>query len=186
MIENGERNSRTRNPPTTKGDSVDVEIHLVGGQPHIRSYDVDGNHHLQPLTRRRIVKRLNKTPDRYRMAAEYHLTTATGEPDGCIRIRLDQTKQDQLAGYNLPEHLRAFPENDPVFADIQRPLRASAESANRTIDDHLPRERLHHYGFEKNQLSMLAWQAYRNAQTQAVFAPQLQTAAHSSPLRQTA
>jgi hypothetical protein len=69
-----------------------------------------------------------------------------------------------LTGYNRPEHLRAFPETDPVFADIQRPLRSSAESANRTIDDHLPRERLHHFGFEKNRLSMLAWQTYRNAQ----------------------
>ncbi len=50
------------------------------------------------------------------------------------------------------------------------PLRASAESANRFIDDHHPRgERLHHYGFEKNNLSMLAWQAYRNAQTEQVF-----------------
>jgi len=48
-------------------------------------------------------------------------------------------------------------------------LRASAESANRVIDDHHPRERLHHYGFEKNNLSMLAWQSYRNAQTEHVF-----------------
>lgn len=59
-----------------------------------------------------------------------------------------------------------------MFTRIQRPLRASAEAANRTIDDHLPRERLHHYGFEKNQLSLLAWQAYRNAQTEAIFTQQ--------------
>ncbi|HSJ28095.1 MAG TPA: hypothetical protein VLB67_07765 [Acidimicrobiia bacterium] len=71
---------------------------------------------------------------------------ATGETVGYIRIRLDQTTQIQLTGSNWPEHLH-------------------------TIDDHLPRERLHHFGFEKNQLSMLAWQTYRNAQTQAVFAP---------------
>jgi hypothetical protein len=109
----------------------------------------------------------------YRISAEYDVITdpATGETDGYVRIRLDQTAEDQLTGYNRPEHLRAFPETDPVFADIQRPLRSSAESANRTIDDHLPRERLHHFGFEKNQLSMLAWQTYRNAQTEAVFAP---------------
>jgi hypothetical protein len=88
-----------------------------------------------------------------------------------VRIRLDQTAQDQLTGYNRPEHLRAFPEGDPILEHVQKPLRASAESANRTIDDHHPRERLHHFGFTKNTLSMLAWQIYRNAQTQAVFAP---------------
>ena len=106
------------------------------------------------------------------MFAEYDVITdpATGKTDGYVRIRLDQTAEDRLSGYNRPEHLRAFPETDPVFADIQRPLRSSVESANRTIDDQLPRERLHHFGFEKNQLSMLAWQTYRNAQTEAVFA----------------
>jgi hypothetical protein len=155
------------------GPPVDVEIHLVGGAPHIRTFDVDGNQHLQPLERRRINRRHNKRDGDYRISAEYDVITdpATGETDGYVRIRLDQTAEDQLTGYNRPEHLRAFPETDPVFADIQRPLRSSAESANRTIDDHLPRERLHHFGFEKNQLSMLAWQTYRNAQTEAVFAP---------------
>ena len=54
---------------------------------------------------------------------------------------------------------------------IQRRMPASAESAKRIVDDHLPRERLHHFGFEKGQLSMLAWQAHRNAQTEAIFAP---------------
>jgi hypothetical protein len=89
--------------------------------------------------------------------------------DGYVRIRLDQTAEDKLSGYNRPEHLRAFPETDPLYTLVQKPLRASAESANRYIDDHHPRERLHHYGFEKNTLSMLAWQAYRNAQTETVF-----------------
>lgn len=120
------------------------------------------------------------------MSAEYEVPTATGDTYGYVRIRLDQTTDDKLTGYNRPEHLRAFPEDDPVFAEIHRPLRASAESANRTIDDHLPRERLHHYGFDKNQLSMLAWQAYRNAQTEAVFAPQLRPASNGPPVRQTA
>jgi hypothetical protein len=36
-----------------------------------------------------------------------------------------------------------------------------------------PRERLHHFGFDRNQLSVVAWQAYRNGQTEAVFAPHL-------------
>ena len=90
-----------------------------------------------------------------------------------LRIRLDQTSEDVLTGYNRAEHLRAFPEHDPVFVEIQRRLRASAESANRIVDDHLPRERLHHFGFDKGQLSMLAWQAHRNAQTEAIFSPGL-------------
>jgi hypothetical protein len=110
----------------------------------------------------------------------------TGETDGYVRIRLDQTAEDKLTGYNRPEHLRAFPEDDNAFVDIQRPLRASAESANRVIDDHLPRERLHHFGFTSNQLSMLAWQAYRNAQTEAVFAPdRLHPLSNAPPLKQT-
>lgn len=102
-----------------------------------------------------------------------------------MRIRLDRTAQDELTGYNRPEHLKAFPETDPVFDDIQRPLRASGESANRTIDDHLPRERLHHFGFRTNQLSMLAWQAYLNAQTQAVFAPHHPNRSADPPLQST-
>jgi hypothetical protein len=155
------------------GPPVDVEIHLVGGAPHIRTFDVDGNQHLQPLQRRRITRRQNRSDGDFRISAEYDVITdpVTGEGDGYVRIRLDQTAEDRMTGYNRPEHLRAFPETDPVFADIQRPLRSSAESANRTIDDHLPRQRLHHFGFEKNQLPMLAWQTYRNAQTEAVFAP---------------
>jgi hypothetical protein len=63
--------------------------------------------------------------------------------------------------------------NTILSSSSQRRLRASAESADRIVDDHLPRERLHHFGFEKGQLSMLAWQAHRNAQTEAVFAPAL-------------
>ncbi|HUF95978.1 MAG TPA: hypothetical protein VMO52_07850 [Acidimicrobiia bacterium] len=66
-----------------------------------------------------------------RLSAEYDVTTEDGAPDGYVRIRLDQTAEDLLAGYNRPEHLRAFPETDPLFIDVQRPLRASAESANR-------------------------------------------------------
>lgn len=93
-----------------------------------------------------------------------------GNQNGYVRLRLDQMAQDQLTGYNRTEHLRAFPETDPIFTSLQKPLRASAESANRTIDDQHPRERLHHYGFEKSHLSMLAWQAYRNGQAEAVFA----------------
>lgn len=156
------------------GPSVSVEIHLVAGEPHIRSHDVDGNQHLRPLRRRRINKRPSRAGDGFRLSAEYDVVNeATGASDGYIRIRLDQTSQDVLTGYNRTEHLRAFPEHDPVFIEIQRRLRASAESANRIVDDRLPRERLHHFGFEKGQLSMLAWQAHRNAQTEAIFAPAL-------------
>ena len=169
------------------GPSTSVEIHLVGGAPHVRAYDVDGNHRLRPVRRKRINKRPNKTGGGFRLSAEYEvLDEATGETDGYVRIRLDQTDEDILAGYNRPEHLRAFPEDDAVFIEIQRPLRASAESANRAIDDHLPRERLHHFGFEKGQLSMLAWQAHRNAQTEAVFAPQLGTSTARLNLKQSA
>ncbi|HUP15329.1 MAG TPA: hypothetical protein VM848_04690 [Acidimicrobiia bacterium] len=116
----------------------------------------------------------SRTGDGFRLSAEYGvIDEAPGQNDGYIRIRLDQTSEDVLTGYNRAEHLRAFPEHDPVFVEIQRRLRASAESANRIVDDHLPRERLHHFGFEKGQLSMLAWQAHRNAQTEAFFAPAL-------------
>ncbi len=154
------------------GPSTSVEIHLVGGEPHVRGYDVDGNQHLRPLRRRGINRRPSRTGDGLRLSAEYDVfNQATGEKDGYIRIRLDQTSEDALTGYNRAEHLRAFPEHDPVFIEIQRRLRASAESANRIVDDHLPRERLHHFGFEKGQLSMLAWQAHRNAQTEAIFSP---------------
>lgn len=77
--------------------------------------------------------------------------------------RLDQTAEDKITGYNRPEHLRAFPETHQTFNTIEKPLRASAESAKRYIDDHHPRERLHHYGFQRNSLSMLAWQIHQNA-----------------------
>ena len=153
------------------GAPRDIEIQLVGGAPHIRRFDVNGDEHLTPLSRRRINKRVNKQDRQVRLSAEYEVTDAAGETDGYVRIRLDQTAEDQLTGYNRPEHLRAFPEGDPIFEPVQKPLRASAESANRTIDDQPPRERLHHFGFTKNTLSMLAWQLYRNAQTRAVFAP---------------
>lgn len=66
-------------------------------------------------------------------------------------------------------HLRAFPETHHILDTIQKPLRASAESANRYIDDHHPRERLHHYGCQRNTLSMLAWQTHQNAQTETIF-----------------
>jgi hypothetical protein len=55
-------------------------------------------------------------------------------------IRLDHTAEDQLTGYNRLEHLWVSPEGDPNFEQVQRPLRAPAESANRTIDDHHPRK----------------------------------------------
>lgn len=151
------------------GLSTPIEIHLVGGAPHIRSYDVDGNQHLTPLHRRRINKRHNKKDRTVRLSAEYDIPGSGGEDDGYVRIRLDQTSQDKLNGYNRPEHLRAFPETDPIYTRIQKPLRASAESANRYIDDHHPRQRLHHYGFKNNTLSMLAWQTHRNAQTENIF-----------------
>ena len=151
------------------GPPKQVEIHLVGGAPHIRIHDVDGNPHLQPLQRRRINRRVNNKTGTIRLSAEYDVANNDQTTDGYVRIRLDQTAEDKLSGYNRPEHLRAFPETDPLYTLVQKPLRASAESANRYIDDHHPRERLHHYGFEKNTFSMVAWQAYRNAQTEAVF-----------------
>ena len=174
-------------PPRFEGNPATLNqthLNLVGGQPHLRTHDVDGNQHLQPLLRRRLNRRRNKATGSYRMSAEYQVEDPNGEPDGYIRIRLDQTSQDQITGYNRPEHLRAFPEADPVFTDIQRPLRATAESANRTIDDHLPRERLHHYGFDTNHLSMLAWQAHRNAQTETIFTNRHWPSASDPPLPQ--
>jgi len=169
----------THHPAT--GDPVDVDIHLVAGAPHIRTYDVDGKEHLQPLPRIRINKRPNQASGTYRMSAEYSVESPNGKHDGYIRIRLDQTAQDQISEYNRAEHLRAFTEDDPIFTEIQKPLRATAESANRTIDDQLPRERLHHFGFQTNQLSMLAWQAYRNAQTQAIFLPEQRRSSDEPP-----
>ena len=165
------------------GPPKPVDIHLIAGAPHIRTYDVDGNQHLTPLTLRRINKRINKTDQTVRLSAEYDVPTPTGEPDGYIRIRLDQTAEDKITGYNRPEHLRAFPESHDTFNTIQKPLRASAESANRYIDDHHPRERLHHYGFQRNTLSMLAWQTHQNAQTETIFARH--PLPHPEPLSQT-
>jgi len=154
------------------GSTREVEIHLVGGAPHIRTFDVNGNEHLQPLKRIRINKRYNKSTNTFRMSAEYQVPAPDQESGGYLRIRLDETAEDLIRGYNRPEHLRAFPESDPTYVNVQKPLRASAESANRAIDDHHPRERLHHFGYETSHLSMLAWQAYRNGQTEAIFAPQ--------------
>jgi hypothetical protein len=107
------------------------------------------------------------------MFAEYEVEDSTGRSDGYVRLRLDQTAKDESAAYNRPEHLRAFPEADPIFTALQKPLRASAESANRTIDDQHPGVRLRHFGFEKSHLSMLAWQAYRNGQVEAIFSPDM-------------
>jgi len=107
------------------------------------------------------------------MYAEYDVPADSGFKAGTVRLRLDQTSDDTARRYNRPEHLRAIPETDPTFKTVQHPLRAAAESANRTIDDHLPRERLLHYGFERNALSMCAWQAYRNTLTAKVFTPAL-------------
>ena len=163
------------------GQSREVEIHLVGGAPHIRTFDVDGNQILNRLVLRRINRRDNKREGSVRLSAEYGVVDRDGQTDGYLRLRLDQTAADGLKGYNRPEHLRAFPEDSNIFVEVQRPLRGSAESANRSIDDNLPRERLHHFGFEKNQLSMLAWQVYRNAQTEAIFAPGLVDDAEEQP-----
>lgn len=51
----------------------------------------------------------------------------------------DSTKRPNtnLNGYNRPEHLRAFQETGPLFTKIQRPLRASSESANSVAADQL-------------------------------------------------
>ncbi|MEX2133273.1 MAG: hypothetical protein WEB67_03940, partial [Acidimicrobiia bacterium] len=96
-----------------QGEPRQVEIHLIGGAPHIRTHDVDGNQHLKPLHRRRVNKRTNKKDGTVRLSAEYNVIADNGTTDGYIRIRLDQTTEDKLAGYNRPEHLRAFPETDP-------------------------------------------------------------------------
>lgn len=120
------------------------------------------------------------------MYAEYDVPTDNGLKAGTIRLRLDQTLGDTARRYNRPEHLRAIPETDPTFKGVQHPLRAAAESANRIIDDHLPRERLLHYGFQRNALSMYAWQAYRNTLTAQVFTPALTSAGTDPPQAQIA
>lgn len=98
------------------------------------------------------------------------LVSQSSNPD---RIALASPgSRELLDRLPIASEVRAFPKTDPIFAKLQEPPRASAESANRTIDDSHPRERLHHYGFHKSHLSMLAWQTYRNAQTESVFAPE--------------
>ena len=52
---------------------VTFEIRLVGGAPHIRLYDVDGNPIFQRLHRRRINRRINKKDGTVRLSAEYDM-----------------------------------------------------------------------------------------------------------------
>lgn len=83
-----------------------------------------GNEHLQPLQRRRLNRRLNRGTGTYPISAEYQVEGPNGEPDGYVRIRLDQTVQ---------------------------------------------------------HLSMLAWQAHRNAQTETIFTARHTTADPTRP-----
>jgi hypothetical protein len=105
------------------------------------------------------------------MYAEYDVPDTPGVQGGTVRLRLDQTR----SRHRPPLQPARTPARLPRTTRSSRPcstrLRAAAESANRTIDDHLPRERLLHYGFARNTISMYAWQAYRNTLTAAVFTP---------------
>jgi len=160
---------------------------LAAAHSNSRTHDTDGNPQPIPLERTKIIRRAPRTTGGdYRIYAEYDVPADSGRKAGTVRLRLDQTSDDTARRYNRPEHLRAIPETDPTFRSVQHPLRAAAESANRIIDDHLPRERLLHFGFKRNALSMYAWQAYRNTLTAKVFTPALTDAGADPPQDQIA
>ena len=85
---------------------------------------------------------------------------------GTIRLRLDQTAEDEKAGFNREEHLRAIPPDDPDHDGLYG-RRNDTESGNRLLDDSMLRERAHTVGRRRQLLDVLSWAAVPNASAAA-------------------
>jgi hypothetical protein len=158
---NGGRPDRYYGPANVRrpdGSTDVVELHLVGGLPHIREVAVDGSPITTPLIRALTFKRPNKAG--WRWYNDYEVPTECG--GGIVRLRLDQTAEDIARGFNREEHLRVIPIDDPDFPRLYG-RRNDSESGNRVLDDSMWRERAHTVSHARQHLDMLAWALGRNA-----------------------
>lgn len=143
---------------TSVPSTTPFQLHTVNGAPHARTLAVDGSPILHPLTRTKLARRSDK--DRWRLYGEYRLPDHLGGTT--IRLRLDQTAEDRLTGYNREEHLRPIPPDDPDHPGLYG-RRNDTESGNRLLDDSMLRERAHTVGRHRQLLNLLTWAAGRNA-----------------------
>lgn len=134
------------------------QLHTVNGAPHARTLAVDGTPILHPLTRTKLVRRRDKNG--WRLYGEYRLPDHLDAT--AIRLRLDQSAEDRLSGFNREEHLRAIPPDDPDHPALYG-RRNDTESGNRLLDDSMLRERAHTVGRHRQLLNLLTWAAGRNA-----------------------
>jgi len=149
-----------------RGEAGTLDIHLIDGEPFIKTLDVEGQQSFATLLRIKTtrVQRADKT---WRLYNTYIVPTEFG--GGCLRIRLDQTDADRKRlnpktkqPFNREEHLRAIPVGDPDFAHAHG-IRQDAESHHRKLDDSMTREWAHSVGRQHQTWDMLMWAHTQNA-----------------------
>lgn len=146
----------------TGGTRDSLDIHLVNGAPCVRTFNVEGEPVVTPLTRTQTQRRRNL--DGWRLYNLYAVPAEHG--GGTVRLRLDQTTDDVDKGFNREENLRVIPPDDPDHEELYG-RRNDTESGNRLLDDSMLRERAHTVGRRRQWLDVICWAAVRNASAAA-------------------
>lgn len=93
----------------TGGSKTTVDIHLVNGSPCVRTFNVEGEPVVTPLTRIQTQRRRNLGG--WRLYNVYEVPAEHG--GGAIRLRVDQTAEDEKTGFNREKNLRVIAPDDP-------------------------------------------------------------------------
>jgi hypothetical protein len=127
-------------------------VHAFDGAIGLAEIDDKGVVHFVEARRIRVERKPNKKGG-YRWYGTYELPEYYGG-GGSFTIRLDQTAEDEIRGYNRTENVRVIPASDDDFAKLYG-LRLDAESINRGLEDSLYWNRVHSFGHLRQQADML-------------------------------
>lgn len=99
-----------------------------------------------------------------------------------VLIRLNSTEEDLSRGINRAEHVRAYPEQDPMFERIFG-IREDAESTNNLLKSQLWGRRLRTADPSRNDLDLALWALCQNVKALHAYRQRTGLSSRGDPAR---
>lgn len=142
------------------GTERDVHVWAVGGKPVEAVLDDSGQRVYLDLERIKLEPRGSR--GKYRLGGVYRTH------DGAhVRLRIDENDADRARKVSRAEHLRVFPQGSSDY-DRLYPLRASAESLNRQLEDSCWQKRANVWGADRVFVDLIGFGFLQNSIARSV------------------